>query len=96
MDPQLDTPRTRKDASVPPKTLCDSLKTVPTALALLVVGLLILTCASDWHRFLTPLLHLSRGVDDFTHGFCMGLALIMEIAAVVLLTTQLRSREKEL
>jgi len=71
-------------------SLTQSKKTRLTAMLLLAVGLLLLGCAIDWQRTLSPLLHLSSDLDDFAHGFCIGLAVTLEAIAAVMLMAQIR------
>jgi hypothetical protein len=66
----------------------------PTAMLLLAVGLILFSCAIGWQHTLSPLLHLSPDLDDFTHGFCMGLAVTLEAIAVLLLVVQIQQRER--
>jgi uncharacterized protein YjeT (DUF2065 family) len=65
--------------------LHDSKKTQSTALLTVVVGLLIVSCGATWQRAFAPLLHLSTSQNDFFHGFCIGLGLTLEVAALVVL-----------
>jgi hypothetical protein len=76
------------------KSLTQSPKSVPVALALLVVGLLMNTCTVEWRPLFTPLLHLAPDLDDFAHGLCIGLGLSFEISALVVLVLHLKAREK--
>jgi F0F1-type ATP synthase membrane subunit c/vacuolar-type H+-ATPase subunit K len=73
----------------------DSKKSLPAALLLLSVGLLLLSCGIAWQHTFSPLLHLAARQDDFFHGFCMGLALTLEAGALVLLLRIGRSRLKK-
>lgn len=63
----------------------DPRKRVAAASLLLSVGLLVLSCAIAWQRALAPLVHPGAALDDFFHGFLIGLGLTFEICAVVLL-----------
>ncbi len=69
-----------------------SKKSLPAALFVLVLGLLLLSCAIGWQHAIGPLLHLSAAMDDFLHGFCLGLALTLEATAVVLLIALTRAQ----
>jgi hypothetical protein len=66
----------------------------PRAILLLVAGLLLLCCATSWQHVMTPLLGLSAEHDDFAHGFCLGLALTLELIAVILLVRIGRQRQQ--
>jgi hypothetical protein len=65
--------------------LLDSKKAQPVALALLSVGLLMVSCGAAWQRAFAPYIHLSAGYGDFLHGFCFGLGFTLEICAIVML-----------
>jgi uncharacterized protein YjeT (DUF2065 family) len=74
--------------------LNDSKKSLSAALLLLSVGLLLLSCGVAWQRVFAPLLHLPTAQNDFFHGFSMGLGLVLEIAALVMLVRISANRPK--
>ena len=63
----------------------DSKKGLPAAIALLTVGLLLVTCGMVWQHAIAPVFHLSNGRKDFLHGFSIGLGLTLEVLVVVML-----------
>lgn len=65
--------------------LLNSKKSLPVAISLLSTGLLVLCGGIAWQHAFAPIFHLSADVNDFFHGFCVGLGLTLEIFAVVLL-----------
>ena len=73
----------------------DPKKTLPAALLTMVVGLLMVTCGATWQRALGPALHLSVAQNDFFHGFCIGLGLSLEVAAVVVLARLAAVRQNQ-
>lgn len=73
----------------------DSQKSLPAALLLLSVGLLVLSCGIAWQHAFAPLLHLRAAHDDFFHGFCIGLGLALETGALVMLVRISFSRLKK-
>jgi len=68
-----------------PNDCVNSKKSLPSALFLLSAGLLVVSCGIVWQPAFAPLFHLSTGPSDFVHGFCFGLGLTLEIAAVAML-----------
>jgi hypothetical protein len=72
----------------------DSRKCRTTALLLLSVGLLLLSCGIAWQHAFAHLLHLQTAHDDFYHGFCIGLGLAMETGALVMLVRSGMKRQK--
>jgi hypothetical protein len=62
-----------------------SKKSLPFALLMLSVGLVVLCCGIEWQHVFAPLLHLPAQHDDFFSGFCMGLGLALETGALVML-----------
>lgn len=89
-------PDPKKETVISLNALIRSPKSVPVALAFLVVGLLMVTCTVEWRALFTPLLHLTPDLDDFARGFCIGLGLAFEVSALVALVTHMRAREKKL
>jgi hypothetical protein len=75
-------------------SLARSKKTLPAALLLLTTGLLLLSCATGWQHTISPMLRLAPSQDDFTHGFCIGLAISFEAVALVLLLAHLQKQHK--
>ena len=65
--------------------LNDPKKSRSAGLVLLSLGLLLVSCGILWQHALAPMLHLSTAVDDFFHGFSIGLGLTFEMVAVVVL-----------
>ena len=74
--------------------LTKSKKSLPAALLLLSVGLLLLSCGIAWQHTFGPILHFSPDQSDFFHGFCIGLGLALEIAALFLLGLIIAIRSK--
>jgi hypothetical protein len=73
----------------------DSKKSLPKALFLLALGLLLLICAINWQHTYSPLLHLAMAHEDFIQGFCIGLGLALEAVALVMLVRIRLSRLKK-
>ena len=61
-------------------------KMVPVAMALVVVGLSFLTIGITLPRISTPLPHAGTNWNDFFRGAIFGIAIVLEIAGVVLAT----------
>ena len=74
------------------KVLNEPSKSIPTGLALLVVGLLMITCSTAWQHVFAPILHLSPEMNDFARGFCIGLGLTLEVCALPLLVWSARNK----
>jgi hypothetical protein len=74
--------------------LTESKKSLPIALLLLSVGLFSLSCGVAWQHTFGPMLHFSADRNDFFHGFCIGLGLTLEIAALFLLGRIIAIRSK--
>ncbi|MGC9225329.1 MAG: hypothetical protein ACP5E2_15555 [Terracidiphilus sp.] len=74
--------------------LIESKKSLPVALLMLSVGLFSPSCGAAWQHTLGPILHFSPDRSDFFHGFCIGLGLALEIAALVLLVGIIAIRSK--
>jgi len=70
----------------------DSRKILPVALIMFSVGLFVLSCGITWQHTFSPLLRLSTGLDDFFRGFCMGLGIVLEAGAFVMLLQVGRGR----
>jgi hypothetical protein len=58
-------------------------KLAPVAMLLLTAGLLILATGISWPIFSFQT-RLGTNLDDFLHGFTIGIAIALEIGAVVL------------
>jgi hypothetical protein len=69
-----------------------SRKSLPTALAILVVGLMLATCAGLFRQALASAFHLTVNQADFANGFFMGFGLTLEIIALILLSARLPHR----
>ena len=74
--------------------LTESKKSLPLALLMLSVGLFSLSCGVAWQHVFAPLLHFSPDRNDFLHGFCIGMGLALDIAALVLLVVIIAIRSK--
>ena len=74
--------------------LTESKKSLPAALLMLSVGLLSLSGGVAWQHTFGPMLHLSPDQNDFFHGFCIGLGLALEAAALFLLGCIIGIRSK--
>ncbi|MGA2649018.1 MAG: hypothetical protein ABSF28_00780 [Terracidiphilus sp.] len=69
-----------------------SRKSLPVALSILVVGLMLTTCAGPLRQGFASAFHLTLNQADFANGFFMGLGLTLEIAALCLLLAHLPHR----
>jgi len=61
-------------------------KTIPAAMALIVVGLSLLTIGITWLRVSPSIPRLGPDWNDFFRGMIFGLAIVLEVAGVVLAT----------
>lgn len=61
-------------------------KMIPAAMTLIVVGLLLITIGVTWSRISPPLPHSGADWNDFFRGVIFGLAIVLEVAGVVLAT----------
>ena len=61
-------------------------KMVPVAMALVVVGLSLLTIGFTWPQISTPLPHTGTDWNDFFRGALFGVAIVLEIAGVAIAT----------
>ncbi len=57
---------------------------IPVAMALIVVGLSLLTIGIAWPRFSPPLPHAGTDWNDFFRGAIFGIAIVLEAVGVVL------------
>ncbi len=62
-------------------------KTIPVAMALIVVGLSCLLFGLAWPTFSRAFTHLGTESSDFIHGLFFGIAIALEIGGVVLAAT---------
>ncbi|MGA3049904.1 MAG: hypothetical protein ABSD67_25090 [Terracidiphilus sp.] len=69
-----------------------SRKSLPDALSILIVGLMLATCAGSFGQALASAFHLTLNQADFANGFFIGLGLTLEIGALILLCTCLPCR----
>ena len=69
-----------------------SRKSLPVALSILVVGLMLTTCAGPLRQGFASAFHLTLNQADFANGFFIGLGLTLEIGALILLCTCLPCR----
>lgn len=61
-------------------------KMIPAAMALIVVGLSLLTIGITWLRVSPSIPHLGADWNDFFRGVIFGIAIVLEVAGVVLAT----------
>jgi hypothetical protein len=59
-------------------------KMIPVAMALIAVGLSLLTIGIAWPRFSLSLTHAGTDWNDFIRGFIFGIAIVLEIAGVAI------------
>ncbi|MDR3377550.1 MAG: hypothetical protein P4M10_02610 [Verrucomicrobiae bacterium] len=59
-------------------------KLLPVAMAMIAVGLSILTIGIAWPRFSPSLPHMGTDWNDFARGFMYGLAIALEASGLVL------------
>lgn len=59
-------------------------KLLPVAMAMIAVGLSILTIGIAWPRFSPSLPHMGTDWNDFARGFIYGLAIALEASGLVL------------
>jgi hypothetical protein len=59
-------------------------KMIPLAMALIVVGLSMTVIGIAWPRFSLSLTHAGTDWNDFFRGVLFGIAIVLEIAGVVL------------
>ncbi|MGA3102654.1 MAG: hypothetical protein ABSD61_12395 [Terracidiphilus sp.] len=59
-------------------------KAIPAAMALIVVGLSLITIGVTWPRISPPLPHLGTDWNDFFRGAVFGLAIVLGTAGVAL------------
>jgi MFS superfamily sulfate permease-like transporter len=59
-------------------------KMIPVAMAMIVVGLSMLTIGITWPRFSPPLPHAGTDWNDFFRGVIFGIAIVLEAVGVVL------------
>jgi hypothetical protein len=68
---------------------------IPVAMALLTVGLMLLGVSVAWSSFSYPLEHLGREWNDFARGFLVGLAIAMEIGALVIALSAVAAAKRD-
>jgi hypothetical protein len=73
----------------------DAKRTKSVGLALLVIGLLTVAAGTSAKQASAALLHLTPQLNDFAHGFCIGLGIALEIGALVVLARCMGSRVSE-
>jgi hypothetical protein len=64
---------------------CNSKKSLPVLIALLVVAQIDLASAFGWPLSLLTLLHLTPAPDDLCRGLCSGIGTALDFAVVYLL-----------
>src|ERR1039458_3763792 len=69
-------------------------KTIPVAMALIVVGLSLLTIGITWLRVSPSIPHLGTDWNDFFRGMIFGIAIVLEIAGVVLATKAAAAKKR--
>jgi hypothetical protein len=70
-------------------------KTIPTAMALIVVGLSLITIGVTWLRVSPSIPHLGTDWNDFFRGVIFGIAIVLEIAGVVLATKAAAAKNRK-
>jgi len=59
-------------------------KMIPVAMAFIVAGLSLIAAGTSWPRISPPVPHAGTDWNDFSHGVIFGIAIVLEIAGVVL------------
>jgi hypothetical protein len=59
-------------------------KKIPVAMALIVVGLSMTVMGITWSRFAPSVPHMGTNWNDFFRGVLFGVAIVIEIAGVVI------------
>ena len=70
-------------------------KMIPAAMALIVVGLSLLTIGITWLRVSPSIPHLGTDWNDFFRGMIFGIAIVLEIAGVVLATKAAAAKNRK-
>jgi uncharacterized protein YjeT (DUF2065 family) len=67
-------------------------KLIPVAMMFITVGMMLIVVATAWHK---PLIPVTSGTDwnDFLRGFALGLAIVMEIAGLVIALAAARAKK---
>jgi hypothetical protein len=69
-------------------------KIIPVAMAFIVVGLSLLTIGITWLRVSPSIPHLGTDWNDFFRGMIFGIAIVLEIAGVVLATKAAAAKKR--
>ena len=67
---------------------------IPVAMALLAGGLMLMGVSIAWWKSAFSLGHLGPGGNDFARGFLVGLAIVMEVAALVVALSAVAAQKK--
>jgi hypothetical protein len=70
-------------------------KMIPVAMAFIVVGLSLLTIGVTWLRVSPSIPHLGTDWNDFFRGVIFGIAIVLEIAGVVLATKAAAAKNRK-
>ncbi|MGO8933937.1 MAG: hypothetical protein ACLPLZ_00440 [Terracidiphilus sp.] len=70
-------------------------KMIPVAMALIVAGLSLITIGVTWPRISPPLPHAGSDWSDFFRGAFFGIAIVFEIAGVVLATKAAAAKKRQ-
>jgi hypothetical protein len=67
-------------------------KMIPVAMMFVSVGTMLLVIGIVWHK---PLIHSAPGTDwnDFLRGFALGIAIVFEIAGLVIALAAARAKK---
>jgi MFS superfamily sulfate permease-like transporter len=71
-------------------------KMIPIAMAFIVVGLSLITIGISWPRISPPLPHAGTDWNDFFRGIIFGIAIVLEIAGVVIAAKAAARKRKAL
>ena len=70
-------------------------KMIPAAMAFIVVGLSLITIGVAWPRISPPLPHAGADWNDFFRGMIFGIAIVLEVAGVVLATRAAAAKNRK-
>jgi hypothetical protein len=75
-----------------PKLSNNPEKLIPIAMMFITVGMMLLVLANVWQRPFVPA-HSGTNWNDFSRGFVMGIAIVMEIAGLVIALAAARAKK---
>ena len=70
-------------------------KKIPVAMALIVAGLSMIVIGVVWSRYVPQVAHVGTNWNDFFCGAIFGLAIVMEIAGVVIASSAAAAKKSQ-